>query len=88
VDGRDARADAAPDYRAIFEAVPGLYLALDFGLSIVAASDAYLAATMTRREDILGREYLTKPIDVRQFLDVIDVQLAHLSPVDAVEQAQ
>jgi signal transduction histidine kinase/CheY-like chemotaxis protein len=46
---------APPDYRAIFEAVPGLYLVLDSAFSIVAVSDAYLAATMTRRDDILGR---------------------------------
>ncbi len=45
-----------PDYRAIFEAVPGLYLVLDPDLCIVAVSDAYLAGTMTRREEILGRE--------------------------------
>lgn len=44
-----------PEYRAIFEAVPGLYLVLDPGLRIVAVSDAYLAATMTRRDEILGR---------------------------------
>jgi PAS domain S-box-containing protein len=47
-----------PDFRALFEAVPGLYLVLlpnspDF--TIVAVSDAYLRATMTRRKEILGR---------------------------------
>jgi signal transduction histidine kinase/ActR/RegA family two-component response regulator len=40
----------------LFEAAPGLYLVLDPDLRIVAASDAYLAATMTRREEIMGRE--------------------------------
>src|SRR5919198_5806350 len=45
----------APDFRALFEAAPGLYLVLDPDLRIVAASDSYLEATMTRREDILGR---------------------------------
>lgn len=44
-----------PNFRAIFEAAPALYLVLDPQLHIVAASDAYLAATMTRREEILGR---------------------------------
>src|SRR3954470_2291738 len=43
-----------PDFRALFGAVPGLYLVLDPELDIVAASDAYLAATMTEREEILG----------------------------------
>lgn len=48
----------SPDYRAIFEAAPGLYLVLlpdapEF--TIAAVSDAYLQATMTEREAILGR---------------------------------
>lgn len=50
-----APADALPDFRAWFEAVPGLYLVLTPRLTIAAASDAYLRATMTRREDLLGR---------------------------------
>ena len=44
-----------PDYRALFEAAPGLFLVLSPDLTIVAASDAYLAATMTSRHEILGR---------------------------------
>ena len=44
------------DFRSIFEAVPELYLVLTPDLRIVAASDAYLEATMTRREDVLGRQ--------------------------------
>lgn len=44
-----------PDYRALFESAPGLFLVLDPALSILAVSDAYLAATMTAREDIAGR---------------------------------
>jgi signal transduction histidine kinase/DNA-binding response OmpR family regulator len=43
------------DFRALFESAPGLYLVLTPDLRIVAASDSYLRATMTRREDILGR---------------------------------
>jgi signal transduction histidine kinase/DNA-binding response OmpR family regulator len=43
------------DYRAVLEQAPGLYLILDPDLRIVAVSDAYLAATMTRRERILRR---------------------------------
>jgi signal transduction histidine kinase len=52
--GRQAGA-AALDFRALFESAPGLYLVLDPRLRIVAVSDAYCAATMTRRQDILGR---------------------------------
>ncbi|WP_433733674.1 ATP-binding protein [Nocardia sp. CA-129566] len=44
------------DYRALFEAAPGLYLVLDPSLRIVAVSEAYMQATMTERPDILGRD--------------------------------
>jgi PAS domain S-box-containing protein len=43
-----------PDFRRIFEATPGCYLVLAHDLRILAASDAYLQATRTRRADILG----------------------------------
>ncbi len=45
------------EFETLFEAAPGLYLVLAPGpdLTIVAVSDAYLRATMTRRADILGR---------------------------------
>ncbi|MBI2944563.1 MAG: response regulator [Candidatus Wallbacteria bacterium] len=49
-----AGSSGLPNFRALFEAAPGLYLVLAPDLTIVAASDAYLAATMTRREAILG----------------------------------
>ncbi|HKW51965.1 MAG TPA: ATP-binding protein [Candidatus Eisenbacteria bacterium] len=45
----------SPDFRVLFESSPGLYLVLKPDLTIVAASDAYLTATMTRRDEILGR---------------------------------
>jgi PAS domain S-box-containing protein len=44
----------ASDFKAIFEHLPGLYLLLRPDLVIVAVTDAYLVATMTRREDVLG----------------------------------
>src|SRR5262249_12981554 len=44
------------DFRALFESAPGLYLVLTPDLRIVAVSDAYLRATMTRRQEILGRD--------------------------------
>lgn len=43
------------DWRALFEAAPGSYLVLAPDLTIVGVSDAYARATMTRREDIVGR---------------------------------
>jgi len=51
----ESQACRPADFRTLFESAPGLYLVLKPDLSIVAASDAYLAATMTRREEILGR---------------------------------
>ena len=45
-----------PDFRALFESGPGLMLVLTPALTIVAVSEAYLRATMTKREEILGRD--------------------------------
>ena len=42
-------------FENLFESLPGLYLVLTPDLKIVTASDAYLKATMTQREQILGR---------------------------------
>jgi signal transduction histidine kinase/CheY-like chemotaxis protein len=50
-----AKPAMSPDFQALFESVPGLYLVLTPSLMIVAVSDAYLKATMTQREQILGR---------------------------------
>jgi len=50
-----ARGLSVPDFRVLFESAPGLYLVLTPDLNIVAASDAYLNSTMTKRENILGR---------------------------------
>lgn len=50
-------ADRSPDldWRSLFEGAPSLFLVLDPELRIVAASDAYLHATMTDRDAIIGR---------------------------------
>ena len=48
-------------------------------------------ATQSQVQRLLGvgaREYLTKPIDVGQFLAVIDAQLAAPSAGGAVQQAE
>jgi signal transduction histidine kinase len=49
------RGEPGPDFKALFESAPGLYLVLDPDFRIVAVSDAYLRATMTERETIIGR---------------------------------
>src|SRR3712207_9520888 len=49
---------AAPDFRSVFEALPGLYLVLapdDPAFTVVGASDAYLRATMRARDEVVGR---------------------------------
>jgi len=43
------------DFRALFQAAPGLYLVLTPDFVIAGASDAYLRATMTERDVIVGR---------------------------------
>ena len=50
-------APSADDFQRLFEAAPGAFLVLrpDPGFTIAAVSDEYLRATLTRREDILGR---------------------------------
>ena len=45
----------SPNFQALFESAPGLYLVLTPALKIVAVSDAYLQATMTTRQAILGK---------------------------------
>jgi signal transduction histidine kinase len=47
--------NSAPDFRSLFESLPGLFLALLPDLTIAAASNAYLEATNTTRENMLGR---------------------------------
>jgi PAS domain S-box-containing protein len=47
-----------PDFRALFESAPGLFVALrpdSPRFTIVAASNAYLAATMTERAQVIGQ---------------------------------
>jgi len=52
---KKATENIIPDYKALFESAPGLYLVLSPELQIVAVSNAYLKATMTKREEITGR---------------------------------
>src|SRR5262249_51106134 len=49
-----AEMHTSPDFQILFEAVPGLYLVLAPDLTIIAASDTYLRATLTDRQNIVG----------------------------------
>ncbi|MGH7682543.1 MAG: PAS domain-containing sensor histidine kinase, partial [Candidatus Eiseniibacteriota bacterium] len=55
MEDRPRGTESAPDFRILFESAPGLYLVLTPDFTIVAVSNAYLGATMTKREEILGR---------------------------------
>ena len=44
------------DFQSLFQSAPAPLLVLDRRLRIVAATDAYLAATNTTRDDIVGRD--------------------------------
>ncbi|HYG49284.1 MAG TPA: PAS domain-containing protein, partial [Flavobacteriales bacterium] len=55
---KEIKTDFELDYRELFESSPGLFLVLKPDtpfFTILDASDAYLQATMTRREEIIGR---------------------------------
>ena len=51
----DPRGTQTQDFRRLFEAAPDAFLVLDPDLRITAVSDAYLRATMTERDAIVGR---------------------------------
>jgi PAS domain S-box-containing protein len=83
-----------PDFRVLFENAPGLFLVLRPELTIVAASDAYLRASMTAREAIVGRNifevFPDNPADqaangvanLRASLQhVIATRMAHVMPI-------
>jgi PAS domain S-box-containing protein len=46
---------ASPDFLPVFNALPGAYLLLSPELVVEAASDAYVAATLMPREQLVGR---------------------------------
>ena len=53
--GTDVNLVAADHYQLLFEASPTPFLILTPDFKIVAVSDSYLCATMTRRHDIIGK---------------------------------
>src|SRR5688572_23034047 len=69
-----------PDFRVLFESTPGAYLVLDAELRIVAATDAYLAGTMTVREEIVGRPLFDVFPGTRHFQVSFDTVLRTRKP--------
>lgn len=47
--------DLPADFRLLFESLPGLYLVLKPDFTIAAVTEAYLSATLTERDRILGK---------------------------------
>lgn len=45
----------SPDFRQLFETLPGLYIVLTADLKVAAVTDEYLRATMVARENLVGR---------------------------------
>ena len=45
------------NFKALFEEAPGLILVLNPSFTILAISDAYVEATYTKREDLLGKHF-------------------------------
>ncbi len=50
-----AHSTSTINYQLLFESAPGCFLVLAPDFTIIAVSDAYLKATMTQRENILGK---------------------------------
>jgi signal transduction histidine kinase/ActR/RegA family two-component response regulator len=46
------------DYQRLFEALPALFIVLGSDFTVLAASDAYLAATASERGEVVGRNLL------------------------------
>ncbi len=44
-----------PDYSRLFQSLPGLYLVLDTGLTIMAVNQAYARATLIDPATAIGR---------------------------------
>ena len=67
------------DFQTLLESAPGHYLVLTPDLVIVAVSDAYLQATKTRREDIMGRglfDVFPEAVEASRQLQQLAAQLA------------
>jgi signal transduction histidine kinase/ActR/RegA family two-component response regulator len=77
-----------PDFRRLFEAAPGYYLVLAPDLTIVAASDAYLTATMTTRAGVVGRPIFEVFPDNPAELDATGVSNLRASLLRALEHGR
>ena len=75
---RDA-VDGSPDFRALFQNAPGLYLVLDPDFTIVAASDAWCLATLTAHENVIGRNLFEIFVDAPDCTQAADPTASGIS---------
>ena len=54
---------SSPDFRLLFESMPGYYLVVAPDMTIVAASEDYLRLTRTERRELIGRKIPVRPAD-------------------------
>ena len=78
-----------PDFRVLFESAPRLCVVLTPRFEIVAATDAYLAATHTTRDDIVGRDFFEvfdgSPRLIASFERVLVERRPDVMPVEKVD---
>ena len=56
---------SSPDFRLLFESMPGYYLLVAPDMTIVAASEGYLRVTRTERAELIGRRIPVPPSDTQ-----------------------
>ena len=61
--GSRSHVASSPDFRLLFESMPGYYLVVAPDMTIVAASEDYLRLTGTERRELIGRKIPVRPSD-------------------------
>ena len=62
------------NFKALFEEAPGLILVLNPSFTILAISDAYVEATYTKREDLLGKHFFDVFQDTKNTTAVVETK--------------
>jgi len=83
---RKSTAKKELDFRSVFEASPALHLLLTSDLTIVAVTEAYLNATMTKREQIIDKNLFDIFPDNPDDATATGVRNLHASLIRVLEQ--
>ena len=62
------------NFKALFEEAPGLILVLNTNFTILAISDAYVEATYTKREDVVGKHFFDVFQDTKNITAVAETK--------------